>query len=371
MSKTFKRSLALKAGVALSAIGLIVGGSTTSNAAGVTLTASGSTAIKNLLDVCIPAYAADFGNNVSYGAGGSGAGRNNFRDNTVDLAFSDATYASTDAQPTGKFTYVPATQFPLAILVKLDGYKGNLQLSPSTIAKIFKGTITKWNDAAIVADNTVVNAKTKKKTVAKLPATDITVVYRSDRSGSTGILTGWFAATAASVWAAPAKSDQTFTTAFGGTVPAGTFQGQSGSDGVANGVAAKDGSIGYAETSYGTERASKGVKIVSVQNNAGEYVYPSAAATAKFMNSFTAGDNGAISVDYTNKAKGAYTISGYTYALVYTAAAQKNIGTQAVVKQFLTYLVGDCASENAVKYGYAPLTGGLLTLAKNQIAKID
>ena len=370
MSKN-KNSFAIKAGAVIIAAVTALGVSTPANAAGVTLTASGSTAIKNLLDVCIPAYAADFGNNVSYGAGGSGTGRNNFRDNTVDLAFSDATYAATDAQPTGKFAYVPATQFPLAILVKLDGYKGTLQLSPATIAKIFKGTITKWNDPAIVADNTVVNTKTKKKTVPKLPATDITVVYRSDKSGSTGILTGWMVATAPSVWAAPAKSDQTFTTAFGGTVPAGTFQAQSGSDGVANGVAAKDGSIGYAETSYGTERASKGVKIVSVQNNAGEYVYPSAAATAKFMNSFTAGDNGAFSVDYTNKAKGAYTLSGYTYALVYTAAAGKNIGTQAVVKQFLTYLVGDCADANAVKYGYAPLTGDLLALAKKQIAKID
>ena len=369
MSKN-KNSFAIKAGAVIVAAVTALGVSTPANAAGVTLTASGSTAIKNLLDVCIPAYAADFGNNVSYGAGGSGTGRNNFRDGTVDVAFSDATYSSTDTKPSA-FAYVPATQFPLAILAKLDGYKGTLQLSPSTIAKIFKGTITKWNDAAIVADNTIVNTKTKKKTVPKLPATDITVVYRSDKSGSTGILTGWMVATAPSVWAAPAKSDQTFTTAFGGTVPAGTFQGQSGSDGVANGVAAKDGSIGYAETSYGTERASKGVKIVSVQNNAGEYVYPSAAATAKFMNSFTAGDNGAFSVDYTNKAKGAYTLSGYTYALVYTAAAGKNIGTQAVVKQFLTYLVGDCADANAVKYGYAPLTGDLLALAKKQIAKID
>lgn len=369
MSK-IKNGFAIKAGAVIVAAVTALGVSTPANAAGVTLTSSGSTAIKNLLDVCIPAYASDFGNNVSYGAGGSGTGRNNFRDNTVDVAFSDAAYASTDTKPSA-FAYVPATQFPLAILAKVDGFKGTLQLSPTTIAKIFLGKITKWNDAAIVADNTVVNAKTKKKTVAKLPATDITVVYRLDKSGSTGILTGWMVATAPSVWAAPAKSDQTFTTAFGGTVPAGTFQAQSGSDGVANGVAAKDGAIGYAETSYGTERASKGVKIVSVQNNAGEYVYPSADATAKFMNSFTAGDNGTITVDYTNKAKGAYTLSGYTYALVYTEAAGKNIGTQAVVKQFLTYLVGDCASENAVKYGYAPLTGDLLALAKKQIAKID
>jgi hypothetical protein len=66
------------------------------------------------------------------------------------------------------------------------------------------------------------------------------------------------------------------------------------------------------------------------------------------MNSFTAGDNGAISVDYTNKAKGAYTLSGYTYALVYTEGASKISVTQDVVKQFLTYLVGDCATENSI-----------------------
>lgn len=369
MSKTFKRSTKIKAAAALVAVTTMIGLSTPAQA-GVTLTGSGSTAIKNLLDVCIPAYASDFTNNVSYGGGGSGAGRSAFTAGTVDLAFSDATYGSSESKPAA-FAYVPATQFPLAVMAKVTGFKGTLRLSPATIAKIYQGKITKWNDAAIVADNTVVDPKTKKKTVAKLPATAITVWYRSDKSGSTGIFTGWMAATAPTAWAAPAKSDQTFTTAFGGTVPAGTFQGASGSDGVANGVASKDGSIGYAETSYGTERAKNGVIIASVGNNAGEFLQPNSAATAKFMNGFTAGTNGAISVDYASKTKGAYTLSGYTYALVYTKDAQKNVATQAIVKQFLIYLVGDCASANAAKLGYAPLTGSLLTLAKAQIEKVD
>ena len=246
-------------------------------------------------------------------------------------------------------------------MVKLDGFKGTLQLSPASVAGIYAGKITKWNDPAIVADNTVVNAKTKKKTVAKLPATDITVWYRLDKSGSTGIFTAWMKKLVPTVWL---TNGETFNTVFPGTIPAGTFQAGSGSDGVANGVAGKDGSIGYAESSYGTERK---LLLVSVQNNMGEYVQPTPAATAAFVNSFTAGDNGTIAIDYSSKIKGSYTIAGYTYALVYTEGALKNVGTQAIVRQFLDYVIGDCADKNSARLGYAKLTGTLAALADKQI----
>ena len=359
MSKFNKRSLLTKVGVIATALTVAAGVATPAQA-GVTLTASGSTAIKNLLDVCIPAYQKAFDNSVSYGGGGSGAGRAALTAGTVDLAFSDGLYAATDKTPSA-FTYIPATQFPLALMVKLDGFKGTLQLSPATVAGIYAGKITKWNDPAIVADNTVVNAKTKKKTVAKLPATDITVWYRLDKSGSTGIFTAWMKKLVPTVWL---TNGETFNTVFPGTIPAGTFQAGSGSDGVANGVAGKDGSIGYAESSYGTERK---LFLVSVQNNMGEYVQPTPAATAAFVNSFTAGDNGTIAIDYSSKIKGSYTIAGYTYALVYTAGALKNVGTQAIVRQFVEYVIGDCATENSARLGYAKLTGTLLALANNQI----
>ena len=359
MSKFNKRSLLTKVGVIATAL-FVAAGVATPAQAGVTLTASGSTAIKNLLDVCIPAYQKEFGNSVVYGGGGSGAGRAALAAETVDLAFSDGLYGASDKKPSD-FTYIPATQFPLALMVKLDGFKGTLQLSPATVAGIYAGKITKWNDPAIVADNTVVNAKTKKKTVAKLPATDITVWYRLDKSGSTGIFTAWMKKLVPTVWL---SNGETFNTLFPGTIPAGTFQAGSGSDGVANGVAGKDGSIGYAESSYGTERK---LLLVSVQNNMGEYVQPTPAATAAFVNSFTAGDNGTIAIDYSSKIKGSYTIAGYTYALVYTEGMNKNVGTQAIVRQFLEYVIGDCADQNSARLGYAKLTGTLAALADKQI----
>jgi phosphate transport system substrate-binding protein len=358
MFKSTKRNMLTQLGVIATALVVAAGVATPAHA--ITLTSSGSTAIKNLLDVCIPEYQKEFSHSVSYGGGGSGAGRAALAAGTVDVAFSDGLYGASDAKPSA-FTYIPATQFPLALMVKLDGFKGTLQLSPASIAGIYAGKITKWNDPAIVADNTVVNAKTKKKTVAKLPATDITVWYRLDKSGSTGIFTAWMKKLVPTVWL---NNGETFNTLFPGTIPAGTFQAGSGSDGVANGVAGKDGSIGYAESSYGTERK---LLLVSVQNNMGEYVQPTPTATAAFVNSFTAGDNGTIAIDYSAKVKGSYTIAGYTYAIAYTEGANKSVGTQAVVRQFVEYVIGDCANSNAARLGYAKLTGNLLALANKQI----
>jgi phosphate transport system substrate-binding protein len=353
------------------AAGLVLG--TTSPAhAGLTISGSGSTAVKNLLDVCIPDYQAATGNTVNYAGGGSGAGRSAFQKGTVDFAFSDAPYTTLDAKP-ADFFYVPAAQFPLALFVKLDGYMGSLNLSPKSVSGIYAGTIKMWNDASIVADNTVttVDKKTKKKvkTVAKLPATDITVWYRSDKSGSTGILTNWLAKLVPATWTK--AGEQTFTAAFPGTIPAGVFQGASGSDGVANGVASKNGSIGYAETSYASERK---LTVANIQNNLGEYIAPTAAATAIFNNTFKPGARGTITIDPTVKVKGGYTLAGYSYGLAYgnsSSVDKKDPERQAVVKDFFKYVLGTCATKYAVGKGYAPLTGNLSDLALSAIAEIQ
>ena len=345
------------------AAGLVLGVATPAHAKDVTISGSGSTAVKNLLDVCIPEYQTATGNTVNYAGGGSGAGRSALTAGTVDFAFSDAAYSSTEKKP-ADFVYVPAVQFPVAVFAKLDGFTGKLNLSAKSVAGIFAGKITKWNDKAIVADNTVVNPKTKKKVVAKLPSTDITVWYRSDKSGTTGIFANWLVKQDPTTWNKPA--DQTFTTAFPGTVPAGTFQGGNGSDGVATGVASKNGSIGYAETSYATERK---LTIASIQNNVGEFVAPSAAATAIFNNGFKAGARGTISVDPVAKVKGAYTLAGFAYGLAYGSG--KDAAKQAAVKDFLTYVLGTCATKNAVAKGYSPIVGALNDLAAANIAEIN
>ena len=105
---------------------MILAASVATPAQAATITGSGSTAIKNLLDICIPNYNGKSGHTITYAGGGSGAGRTAFNNGTVDFAMSDATYAATAAQPTGKFVYVPLTQFPLALIVKLDGVTNTL-----------------------------------------------------------------------------------------------------------------------------------------------------------------------------------------------------------------------------------------------------
>jgi phosphate transport system substrate-binding protein len=340
---------------ALLAAGLVLT-ATPAQAAGVTISGSGSTAVKNLLDVCIPDYQTASGNTVNYAGGGSGAGRSALTAGTVDFAFSDAAYGTSEKKP-GDFVYVPAVQFPVAVFAKLTGFKGTLKLSSKTVTGIFAGKITKWNDKAIVADN--------KGT--KMPSTAITVWYRSDKSGTTGIFANWLTKQDPKVWTKPA--DQTFTTAFpGAAVPAGSFQGAQGSDLVASGVASKNGSIGYAETSYATERK---LTVASIQNNMGEFVAPTAKATAIFNNGFSAGARGTITVDPLAKVKGAYTLAGFAYGLAYGGSIDKKSDKQAAVKDFMTYVLGTCAKNHAVEKGYSPITGSLSTLAKAAIADIS
>lgn len=367
--------------------------------AAVTISGSGSTAVKNLLDVCIPDYQKSTGNTVNYAGGGSGAGRTAFTAGTVDFAFSDAAFGSTEAKP-ADFVYAPIVAFPLAVMVKLDGYNDTLNLSAKSLSGIYAGKITKWNDPAIVADNnkTVkvpvyakrakIDPKTKKpmkdkkgKVVmetytsgtkdvveeAKLPSTAITVWYRSDKSGSTGILTNWLTKLDPTTWTkAGSAGQQTFTSAFpGDSVPAGTFQGGSGSDGIANGVASKDGSIGYAETSYASERK---LLVAKLQNGAGEYVAPSPEGTAVFLNNFIPGAKGTVVVDVLTKASGAYTLSSFSYGLAYGGG--KDATKQAAVKDFFTYVLTTCATAHAVEKGYIPVTGSLAAIANANIAAI-
>ncbi len=364
MSKNKKHGLLVKAGVAISVIALSLGVAAPANA--VDLRGNGSSAVKNLLDACIPAWSKWSSHNLSYPGGGSGAGRAALTGGTVDVAFSDTPYSSSDPKP-AHFVYIPASVFPIAVYANLPGFKSKLNLSPATVSGIYAGKITKWNDPAIVADNTVVNAKTKKKVVTAMPNLAITVYYRFDKSGTSEIFTDWLSQLNPSVWTK--GKNGTFTSAFPGTVPVGTFQSGNQSDGVASGVASKAGAIGYGEVSYATERK---LTVANLKNNNGEFVAPTSTAASLFANGYTAGSTpGVITLSYTKKIKGSYSLTGFAYGLAYTKEAGKNIGTQAVVKQFMDYVVNDCATEQAAKLGYAKLSGALLALADAQIAKIE
>jgi phosphate transport system substrate-binding protein len=210
---------------------------------------------------------------------------------------------------------------PIALAYNVAGV-GGLQLRPATIAKIFSGTATAWNDPAIVADN--------PNTV--LPATPIQAVHRSDSSGTTDNFTAFL--TAGSGW----------TFGHGRTWPTATGVGAAGSDGIAASVAQTNGAIGYVEWSYAQ---FNNLNTARIGNGAGEFVALTDEAAGKAVNSATA------KIDYATKAAGAYPLVLVTYEVFCSK------GTPTLVKRFLGYAASPAGQEAATRLGYAPLPESL------------
>jgi ABC-type phosphate transport system substrate-binding protein len=180
-------SLAQKAVSQLARLEIPAGGSD-----GATLNGSGSTFQKAFDQVVIEAFTkANSGNTVNYAGGGSGKGKTDLQTKTVDFAGTDSLVKAEDlsSYQGGAILYFPLVSAPITMSYNLSGVD-KLQLSADTIAKIFSGGITKWNDAAIAADNPGVT----------LPDTGITVVHRADASGTTSNFTKYLTLAAPDAW---------------------------------------------------------------------------------------------------------------------------------------------------------------------------
>ena len=280
---------------------------------------------------------------INYQGNGSGTGRTDFVNGIVQFAGTDAPYKTTDPQPPQPFMYFPTVVAPITVSYNLSGVSG-LKLSADTIAKIFEGQITTWNDAAIKTDNPK----------AKLPSTKITVVHRSDSSGTTANFTSFLNKAAPTVW----------TLGSGSTVswPAGT-QGATGNSGVASQVKSTDGAVGYVDFSDAT---ASDLTFAAVKNSSGKFVTPTLASAEAAAQGATI--NADLTYDPIN-ATGplAYPITSPTWILVYTTQTDANKG--AAIKAFLNfiYTVGQV---KAPSVDYAPLPKALLKQAKAQVNKI-
>ncbi len=363
---------------------------------------SGATFAQPLIDVCKVEFTKDTGYTVNYTAGGSGKGRTDFANNLVDFAASDAVYTS--GFP-AHLEYAPVYAAPIAIFYNLPSVKEPINLSAETVAQIFGGEITKWNDPRIIEENQRVTIKTpiyktKKEVVTvggkkvtktvpaldkngkptvlrtitktvdiQLPNTPITVYYRTDSSGTSEqfgkFLQGANAGENAGVW--PKTASGTFANSTPQNISNFfNFQGASGSALVAAGVKGKVGGIGYGEVSWATDNK---LPVANIKNAAGEFVAPTAAGTSAFLGGGTIQANGSIVTDYKKPITGAYSIGTASYGLVYPASANKDPEKQKIVAAWHTYLLEQCAKKFPEK-GYAQITGPLYDKAKEQIAKI-
>ena len=364
-----------------------------------TLDGSGASFASPLIDACRVDFAKDTGHTINYNAAGSGTGRTNFTNNVGAFAGSDTPYTS--AEPAG-IIYAPIYAAPVAVMYNLPTIKEPIYLSPSTFAKIFSGYITNWDDKIIAADNErtvkTVTFKTKKVTVKvkgknttktvpvldkagkpviastsekvvniDLPKLPITVWYRTDSSGTSGVFTAFLqganAGANARLW--PKPSNNTFASATPNNISTFfNFQGGAQSVGVANGVVSKVGSIGYGELSFATDNK---LGIAYVQNAAGEFAKPDAAGTSSFLGGGTINANGTVTVDFKKSIPGAYPLGTTSYALAYSSG--KDATTQKLVADWFTYVLDKCPAKYPEK-GFAQITGPLYDKAKSQIAKI-
>jgi phosphate transport system substrate-binding protein len=199
---------------------------------------------------------------LNYQAVGSGAGITAYENKTVDFGASDPPLKPADATAIAK-NGSPAVQVPMflgAITVsyKVSGVKTGLKLDGKTIADIFLGTVKTWNSPEIKALNPGVS----------LPSTAITVIHRSDSSGTTAGFTGFLAAVDPQ-WKSKVGS--------GKDVPWPTGTGAKGNAGVAGAISQTDGAIGYVEQAYALQH---GFTYASVKNKGGQYIAPSLSSTS-------------------------------------------------------------------------------------------
>ena len=324
--------------------------SPSANASG-QISGSGSSFIANYLEACRISYAKSTGNTVTYSSLGSGAGRSQLSYKIIDFAGSDTPFGSGEQQP-DEYVYVPFIAGPIAIIYRLDGYNKPINLSKDTLAKIFAGKITKWNHKSIVKDNTIKGIK------PKLPSTPLRIAFRSDGSGTSQIFTEYFNAVNPTIWKKPGNKD--FKSAFPGTIPVSAQSG-SGSNGVVMITRQMNGVITYAELSY-----ASGLKVALIENSAGKFIKPNAKSASEFLSNFEQGNNGIINANYNNLNPLSYNISAFSYIIAFKEKTPKN----SAVKEFLSFSMNRCTTD-AIKLGYAPLSGPALTLAKLKISEIS
>ena len=314
------------------------------------LKASGASAQEAAMTAWIAGYQAIQPDvTVQYDSIGSGGGRENLIAGATDFAGSDAYLDQEESEAVkevcgpGGAIHIPVYISPVAIPYNLPGVDG-LQLSPDTLAKIMNQDITTWNDPAIAADNPD----------AELPEMDITVVHRSDDSGTTENFMEYLSAAAPDAW--PHEADKAW------PVPAEAAAQNTGVIGVVNST---EGTIGYADASVVTGQSA----AIGVGE---EFVEFSPEAAAKVVDASEPADTGvegdlALDLARDTTASGAYPIVLVSYHIACTSYDDADRAN--LVKDFLTYVVSEdgqqAASEAAGSASISP------ELREKAVALID
>ena len=344
------------AGIALAAIAVLAAacssssttsGSSSGSSLSGTLNASGSSFQLPFQQAAIQQFKSVQPNmTVNYGGGGSGKGRSDLAAGVVQFAGSDSPIPSTEtANFKGKTVlYFPVLVGPITVSYNLSGVSSGLKLTPTVIANIFQGKITKWNDSAITSINPGV----------KLPSSAISLAVRADSSGTTANFSLFLMTAVPSVWTLGSSSTITW--------PSSAHAGN-GNGGVAQIIKSTPGSIGYVDFA---DAKAAGLTYASVQNKSGTYVAPSPTSASAAAAAVTVAPDLTFHAVWSS-APGAYPITYQSWVLVYEKQSSSN--TAKMLQSYIGYLLGPGQSL-LEPLGYAKLPANIDSSAKAQLSKI-
>ncbi|MGD7788666.1 phosphate ABC transporter substrate-binding protein PstS [Propionibacteriaceae bacterium Y1700] len=317
-----------------------------------TLSAEGSSAQQVAFESTMAAYGEVCGNKatINYNPTGSGNGIKAFNGGLVDFAGSDS--ALKDEAKEGESTSeveaaktncgsdawnLPMVVGPIAVAFNVEGVD-NLALTPSLISQIFDGKITKWNDPKIAEANSGVT----------LPDAEIATFFRSDESGTTENFQKFLSKTAEKDWTyEPSK-----------TWPTKAGEGKAKSAGVAEAVSSTPNSISYMEWGYAKDN---NLAIAALDTGSGPAEL-NAESVGKAVNDAEVkgeGNDLALELKYSDLSEGAYPMILVTYEIV--CAENKDAEKGALIKDYLTYMVGEENQAALEEQGFAPLPTELRT----------
>ena len=304
------------------------------------LTGAGATFPYPLYSKMFDTYGATTGVRVNYNSIGSGGGIKALTDKTVDFGASDAFLTDPEALAMGApVLHIPTCIGAVVLSYNLDGAPA-LKLDSTVLAGIFLGKVVKWNDPSIVALNPGLS----------LPDVAITVVHRSDGSGTTSIFTTYLVAISPS-WKSTVGAGKSVSWPIG--------IGGKGNDGVAAMISQTKGSIGYIELVYAVQSS---MPFASLKNASGTFVTPSLASSAAAAAVSLPDDLRIVIVN--SPGTDAYPISAFTWILVYKEQnyASRTLAQAQALKKLLTWILTNGQSINE-GLSYAKLPAPAVTKA--------
>ena len=315
-------------------------------AAAQALTGAGATFPYPIYSKWFDVYGKKTGVAINYQSIGSGGGIKQYTEGTVDFGASDGPMNADQMNAVqGKVIHIPTVMGADVLTYNLPSLgTTRLRFDGPTIADIFLGHITKWNDRRIAANNPGI----------KLPDEDIIVVHRSEGSGTTYIWTDYLSKVS------PEWKEKVGNAA---SVNWPVGLGGKGNEGVTQQIKQTEGSVGYVELIYAV---SNKLPYADVKNVAGKFVEPSLASVTAAAASARFDANTDFRVSITNApGDGSYPISSFTWLLV--QPDMKDAAKAKALKSFLEWMITDEAQQLASGLQYAPLPKPVVALIQARI----